>query len=204
MPPADDFSFADPAGAVVSRERPSPRPAGSAEISVYRRRRRDLRLQRLTLYCVILGAVITVLAPGLAGADWSRVWPALGFGCLALAGALLLDRLPWLGMLAMLLAAGLSAQRGNFWIVPGSLLGAGVAAHRSRAALRLVGYLLLIPGIAALHLAAMASISLLSGLRMPGLPDALNPPLGWPAALQSLWLLPLALAGAWILTDKRK
>ncbi|MGH9394584.1 MAG: hypothetical protein ACRD1E_10475, partial [Terriglobales bacterium] len=88
---------------------------------------------------------------------------------------------------------------GGAWLLPGAVLGSIWAARRRLSAQLTLGYLLLIPGVAAAYFGLVGTLSYLSGISSRGLPPGLANPLDLGQALAPLELLPLALLGAWLL-----
>ncbi|MGH3183129.1 MAG: hypothetical protein ACRDOE_14680, partial [Streptosporangiaceae bacterium] len=107
---------------------------------------------RLALFATLLGAVLTIVyawvlsrsdaltASNPAGlASYHRVLVPL-LALAALVGALLLERLAWLGMLLMLTTSGLALAGGGVWLLPGAVLGCIWAARHSPPARITLGY----------------------------------------------------------------
>lgn len=169
---------------------------------------------RLTLYCSLLGAVLTILyawvlarqdalaaldASGLASYHQILV-PLLAVG--ALAGVLILERAPTLGVLLMLLGTLLGLAGGAVWLLPGTFLACVWAARHDLPARLTLGFLLLLPGIAAGYYGLLGGLSFASQVPVADFLNALGAPLSLAQALAPLELLPLALLGAWLLVDR--
>lgn len=168
---------------------------------------------RLTLFATLLGAVLTVLAawmlarqnalqggePALANL-YHVVVPLLAV--VALAGALLLERIPVLGMLLLISGCGLGIAWGGIWLLPGTAVGTVWAARKRVAARFTLGFLLLIPGVAAGFYGAFGTLSYASAIPVGGLPPGLANPLSLRQALAPLELLPVAWLGAWLLLGR--
>ncbi|HEY8055668.1 MAG TPA: hypothetical protein VIE13_07135 [Terriglobales bacterium] len=165
---------------------------------------------RLTLFTMLLGAVLTilyawVLAPpplpldgdAAAGGLHGVLIPLMAL--LAIVGALVLERAAALGVLLMLAGAGVCLSGGAAWLVPGALLGCIWAARRQPAARTTLGLVLLIPGIAFGYYGLMSTVSFSTGLPVFGLPPGLAEPASLAQALAPLELLPIAVLGAWLL-----
>ncbi len=180
-----------------------------------RRAPRDLWL-RLTLYCTLLGAVLTMISAWMrAGQDHLAPVDAAGLASYhqilvpllslaAMAGVLMLERAAAAGMTIMLLATGLGLGGGAAWLLPGLLLACIWAARHHHAARVTLGFLLLLPGIAAGYYGILGSLSFLARVQVTGLPPSLSAPLTLTQALAPLELLPLALLGAWLLIARIK
>ncbi|HVB40018.1 MAG TPA: hypothetical protein VNE83_03900 [Terriglobales bacterium] len=156
---------------------------------------------RLTLFATLLGAVLTLLyawvwAPD--GGGSGRVLIAV-LAAVTVAGVLLLDRAATTGLVLMVAATGVGLGSGTAWLAPGVVLAAVWAARRSRRARRLLGFLLLLPGIAGGYYGAVGTMGWISHVPVDGLVPNLGQPLGLAQALAPLELLPLALLGAWLL-----
>ncbi len=171
---------------------------------------RDLWL-RASIFAVLLGAVLTILyAWFLAPADAYSAATAVGvasfqrvlvpiLAATALTGVLVLERAPVLGVVLMVLGTGLGWAGGAAWLLPGAVLGCFWAAHRHAGARATLGFLLLLPGVAAVYYALLAAIAYSSDLPVRGLPPQWAQPATLAQALQPLEWLPLALVGAWLL-----
>lgn len=161
---------------------------------------------RLALFLSLLGAALAVLYAW----AWSRASapaaPAL-MAVLALvtvAGALVVESWPVLGMLLLLggSLAGLGA--GSVWMLPGAACGCIWAAREHRAARATLGLLLLLPGAAAIFFGMIDGLSYVTGVPLHGLPGGLMMPASLLQALAPLEFLPLAVGGAWLLTACRE
>lgn len=170
---------------------------------------------RLTLFCALLGSVLTVVyawllarqdagspldASGLASYHQVLV-PLLAIA--ALGGALILERRPVAGMALLLLGTGLGLPGGAAWLLPAAVLGCVWAAQHDAPARIVLGFLLLLPGIASVYYGALAGLSYLSGVPVHILPPGLLAPADLLQALAPLQLLPVALLGAWLLVTRR-
>jgi hypothetical protein len=165
---------------------------------------------RLTLFAMLLGAVLTILYAWVLAPAPLPLEDAAGAGSLhgvlvplmalaAVAGVLALERAAVLGVVLMLAGAGVSLAAGAAWLVPGALLGCIWAARRQPAARATLGFLLLLPGVAFGYYGLMGTLAYLSGLSVFGLPPGLAQPSTLTQALAPLELLPLAVLGAWLL-----
>ncbi|TAN23491.1 MAG: hypothetical protein EPN33_04920 [Acidobacteria bacterium] len=176
------------------RERPQPR---------------DLWL-RVTTFAVLLGAVLTILyAWFLAQPDALNALPPAGLASfehvlvpllavMTVVGVFVLDRVAVLGVILMLSGTAAGLAGGAIWLVPGTVLGCIWAVQRQSAARAAVGFLLLVPGVAAVFYGLLGALAFLSG--QPFRASALGAiPLSLGQALLPLEWLPLALLGAWLL-----
>lgn len=209
-PPAESESkplsaqrnFELPAGAVGL---PLPPPAPPRE----RPPQRDLWL-RVTTFAVLLGAVLTILyAWFLAQPDALTALPPAGLArfehvlvpllaVMTVVGVFVLDRVAVLGVILMLTGTAAGLAGGAIWLVPGTVLGCIWAVRRQRTARAAVGFLLLVPGVAAVFYGLLGALAFLSG--QPFRASALGAmPLSLGQALRPLEWLPLALLGAWLL-----
>lgn len=174
---------------------------------------RDLWL-RLILFCAFLGTILTVVyarllarqdgpaglnSPSLSSYHLVLV-PLLAL--LALAGALWLERHPAWGMVCLVTGCGLGLPGGAIWLLPASLLACAWAAVRQAAARTVLGFLLLLPGIASGYYGALGGLSYISGIPVRGLPPGLLAPNSLGQALAPLELIPVALLGAWLLLTR--
>lgn len=169
-------------------------------------------LLKITLFCVVLGAVLAVIyafflssntqlneSLHLSADHYHRVLVPLLCG-VAVLGALILDRIAPLGLLMILLASLLGLGGGTMYLLPGTFLAAVWAARHSLTARLMLGFLLLVPGAIGVYYSLAAFISFYARQPLPGMPASLSPPLNLVDALQPMRLLPLALVGAWLLT----
>ncbi|MGH9475137.1 MAG: hypothetical protein ACRD1C_02270 [Terriglobales bacterium] len=171
---------------------------------------RDLWL-RVAIFAMLLGAVMTLLyawflarpvgvvptpEPGLASFLHVLV-PILA--AMAVVGVLLLERAPVLGVVFMLAGTLPGLAGGAIWLIPGAALGCILAARRHAAARATLGFLLLLPGIAASYYGFIGGIGFALGEPVHGLPPVMAQPLTLGQALLPLEFLPLALLGAWLL-----
>lgn len=175
--------------------------------------RRDLWL-RLALFASLAGAALTIFyARLLARQDALSLADASGLGTYhgvlvpllalaAVAGALVLERSAVLGMVLLLLGCGLGLPGGAVWLLPGAVLGCVWAARHQFAARATLGFLLLVPGVAAVYYGLLGWLSYDSSLPARGLPPGLANPLSLRQALAPMELLPLALLGAWLLLTR--
>jgi len=169
---------------------------------------------RLTLFATLLGAVLA----GLTGMMLARQNSILGgdpsvanlyrvvvplLALAALTGALVLERTPVLGMLLLLAGCGLGIASGGIWLLPGAAVGTVWAARKQLAARYTLGFLLLIPGIAAGFYGLLGTLSYAADIPVRGLPPGLANPLSLGQALAPLELLPVAWLGAWLLLRRR-
>lgn len=165
---------------------------------------------RLTLFTMLLGAVLTilyawVLAPPLpldgdvsgAGNLHGVLVPLMAL--VAVAGVLALERAAVLAVVLMLVGAGVSLAAGAAWLLPGALLGCIWAARRQAAARTTLGLLLLLPGVTFGYYGIMGTLAYLCRLSVFGLPPGLAQPSTLAQALAPLELLPVAVLGAWLL-----
>lgn len=195
-------NFELPAGAVGLPLPPAPQ-------SRERPQQRDLWL-RVTTFAVLLGAVLTILyAWFLAQPDALTALPPAGLASfeqvlvpllavMTVAGVFVLDRVAVLGVVLMLTGTAAGLAGGAIWLVPGTVLGCIWAVRRQRAARAAVGFLLLVPGVAAGFYGLLGALAFLSG--QPFRASALGAmPLSLGQALLPLEWLPLALLGAWLL-----
>ncbi|MGH9535564.1 MAG: hypothetical protein ACRD2E_11980 [Terriglobales bacterium] len=195
----------------------TPPPAVLPPPGAARRRpgRRDWLL-RLTLLAVVLGAVLTVVEGALpvtagpyatvlgvpAAAYYQVLIPLLAL--VAVAGALILDRQPLLGLLLLLGGTLLALRGGGMYLAPAALLGAAWAVWRHRAARAALGLVLLIPGVVAGYYGLAAAITRLSGAPLPGLPAALSPPGRWGQLALPLAMLLVGWLGAVLLLSRHE
>lgn len=169
---------------------------------------------RVTLYCGILGAILSVVyarllahqdtqaaeySPGLSSYHLVLV-PLLAL--LALAGVLWLERHPAWGMICMLTGCGLGLPGGAIWLLPATVLACAWAAIHQISARIVLGFLLLLPGIASGYYGALGGLSYISGIPVRGLPPGLLAPTSLGQALAPLELIPVALLGAWLLLTR--
>lgn len=169
---------------------------------------------RVALFATLLGAVLTaVYAWVLARADTSAALDAAGFASFqyilvpllaltALVGVLLLERSAVLGMILLLAGASLSLGGGGVWLLPGAVLGCIWAARHSPPAQITLGFLLLVPGIAAGYYGVIGTLSYLSQIPAQDAAPNLAAPLSLAQAMAPLELLPLAVLGAWLLVER--
>lgn len=174
---------------------------------------RDLWL-RLILFCTILGVVLTVVyarllarqdgAAGVSNSGLSSYHLVLVplLALLALAGALWLERHPAWGMICLLAGCGPALPGGAVWLLPATVLACAWAAVRQNAARTVLGFLLLLPGIASGYYGALGSLSYISDIPVRGLPPGLLAPTSLGQALAPLELIPVALLGAWLLLTR--
>ncbi|MGH9413353.1 MAG: hypothetical protein ACRD0Y_06390 [Terriglobales bacterium] len=171
----------------------------------------------MTTFATLLGAVLTilyawflaqpdvlsVLTPS-AFASFDRILvPLLAFT--AVIGVLVLDRMATLGLVLLLAGTVFGLTGGTIWLLPGAVLGCIWAARHHRAARATLGFLLLVPGVAAVFYALLAALGVLSGLPASSLGPFAPRSLG--QDLAPLEFLPLALLGAWLLVrplDRRR
>lgn len=158
---------------------------------------------RLTLFATLLGAVMTLMAAyvwasGVSPDSGSRVLAAV-LAAVAVAGVLVLERAPVVGLVLMLVASGLGLGSGTAWLAPAAALAGIWAARHSRRARHLLGFLLLVPGVAGGYYGVIGTLGWVSHVPVDGLVPNLGQPLGLAQALAPLELLPLALLGAWLL-----
>lgn len=206
MPPASEPNSLSNAGAGPDREtlvlKVQPRPP---------RPPRD-GLLKITLFGVVLGAVMAVIYTFFLSAytpldqflylsadRYHRVLVPI-LCAAAVVGALMLERIPPLGLSMVLVATLLGLAGGTVYLVPGALLAAVWAARHNLTARLLLGFLLLVPGVIGVYYSLAAFISFYARQPLPGMPPSLSPPLSMHDALQPMRLLPLALIGAWLLT----
>ncbi|HEY7839606.1 MAG TPA: hypothetical protein VIC54_13500 [Terriglobales bacterium] len=156
---------------------------------------------RLAIFATVLGAGLMlpytwVWAPGLGGAGRVLV-PVLA--AVTVAGVLLLERAAAVGLVLMLTATGAGLESGTAWLAPGVVLAAMWAARHNLRARKLLGFLLLVPGLAGGYYGVIGTLGWISQVPVEGLVPNLGQPLGLAQALAPLELLPLALLGAWLL-----
>ncbi|HVA64474.1 MAG TPA: hypothetical protein VNF74_12170 [Terriglobales bacterium] len=169
---------------------------------------------RLALFATLLGAVLTILyaqvlarQDALAAVDpsglasYHRILVPL-LAITAVAGVLVLERAAALGMLLMLAGSGLALAGGGVWMLPGAFFGCVWAARHHSIARATLGFLLLLPGIAAGYYGLVSALSYASQIPVRSLPPSLSAPLTMAQALAPLQLLPLALLGAWLLVER--
>jgi len=174
---------------------------------------RDLWL-RMMLFATLAGAALTIFyarllarqdALSLADASGLATYHGVLVPLLALAavvGALVLERSPVRGMTLLLLGTGLGLPGGAVWLLPGAVLGCVWAARHQFAARATLGFLLLIPGVAAGYYGLLGWWSYSSTLPARGLPPGLANPISLRQALAPLEVLPLAILGAWLLLTR--
>lgn len=174
---------------------------------------RDFGL-RISLFATLLGAVLTILyAQVLARQDLLATSDTAGLASYhrilvpllaitAVAGALVLERAAVLGMLLVMAGTGLALAGGGIWLLPGAVFACTWAGRHHAGARATLGFLLLIPGVAAGYYAVVAAISFASQIPVRGLPPSLSAPLSLAQALAPLELLPMAVLGAWLLVAK--
>lgn len=152
---------------------------------------------RVAMFTMLLGAVMTVLYA------WFQAQPGMPLAILlaaaAVAGVLLLERLAVLAVLLMLGAAALGLAAGAMWLAPGAVLGCIWAARRRAGARATLGFVLLVPSLAAVYFGLIGGIGFALGEPVHGLPPALAQPLTMAQALAPLEFFPLAVLGAWLL-----
>lgn len=171
-------------------------------------------LLKITLFGVVLGAVLAAIYTFflssytpldqflyLTADHYHRVLVPL-LCVAAVVGALLLERVPALGLAVILLTALLGLGGGTVYLLPGAFLASVWAARHNLTARLLLGFLLLVPGVIGVYYSLAAWISFYARQPLPGMPPSLNPPLTLSDALQPMRLLPLALIGAWLLTGE--
>lgn len=169
-------------------------------------------LLKITLFGVVLGAVLAVIYTFflssytpldqflyLTADHYHRVLVPL-LCMAAVAGVLVLERIPALGLSMILVATLLGLGGGTVYLLPGALLAAVWAARHNLMARLMLGFLLLVPGVIGVYYSLAAAISFYARQPLPGMPPSLNPPLTLSDALQPMRLLPIALIGAWLLT----
>jgi len=188
---------------------PSP-PAALPPTSPPGAHRRDFGL-RLALYAIVLGAVLTMVTAfvlarqdALVGVDaagfatYHRVLVPL-LAVAAIAGVLLVERVTLLGLALLLAGLSLTLAAGGQWLAPGVILACVWAARHRPVARIALGFLLLVPGIAAGYFGILGSVSFFGQVSLDSLPMRINPPLTLAQALTPFAFLPLALLGAWLL-----
>lgn len=161
------------------------------------------RLWQLTWYCAGVGVLLLLAGAWLGANGPGTAGTALLIAAVALVGAGLLRRLPWLGMLLLAVSAGAALGRGAVWLLPAAVVAAIWTVRHSAVGRRVLGLVLFVCGVIGVHMGVMALLSLASGQPLPGLPAPLSPPLTLAQALEPLWLLPAALTGAWLLVPRR-
>lgn len=166
---------------------------------------------RSTMFVTLLGAVMVLVytwmgvhSGGLEAMDGSGggallvLVPVLA--AVTVAGVMVLERAAATGLVMMLVGTGLGLGNGTAWLIPGVILAAIWAAGHNARARVLLGFLLLVPGVAGGYYGAVGTLGFLSHVPLDGLLPNLGQPLGLRQALAPLELLPLALLGAWLLT----
>ena len=169
-------------------------------------------LLKITLFGVVLGAVLAAIYTFvlssytpldqflyLTADHYHRVLVPL-LCAVAVVGALVLERIPALGLTVILVATLLGLGGGTVYLLPGAILASVWAARHNLTARLLLGFLLLVPGVIGVYYSLAAVISFYARQPLPGMPPSLNPPLTLGDALQPMRLLPMALIGAWLLT----
>jgi hypothetical protein len=158
---------------------------------------------RSTLFLTLLGAVLALVytfvrtqPSELGPLAWVVVLILAG---LTVLGVLLLERAAAGAMILMLVATGLGLGNGTAWLIPGVVLAAIWAANHNRRARTILGFLLLLPGIAGGYYGLLGTLGFISHVPLDGLLPNLGQPLRLAQALAPLELLPLALLGAWLL-----
>lgn len=188
------------------------RPAAAPAAAPARPPRRDWLL-RLTLVAAVLGAVLTVLEGALrsgfgpyatvlglpASAYYQVLIPLLAL--VALAGSLILDKQPLVGLL-LLIGGTMLVLPGGGYLIPAAVLGGAWAAWRHSAARAALGLVLLIPGVVAGYYGLAAAVARISGSTLPGLPPSLSPPTHWGQLTMPLAMLLVAWLGAVLLMSR--
>jgi hypothetical protein len=167
---------------------------------------------RVAVFCILLGALLTMLnawlvkAPPVSDAagmpGYREIIVPLLAGA-ATAGVLMLERAPTAGMLLCVFGALFSLAGDGIWLLPGTVCACIWAARHGGTARKTLGFLLLIPGIAAGYYGVVGTLAFVSGTDLPGLPPGLSAPLSLAQALAPLELLPVAVVGAWLLLKKQ-
>ncbi|MGH9417883.1 MAG: hypothetical protein ACRD01_14775 [Terriglobales bacterium] len=160
---------------------------------------------RLALLLSLLGAALSVFYAWAWTQPAAPAAPALMpvLALVTVAGALVLESWPVLGMLLLLGGSLPGLTVGSLWMAPGAACGCFWAARERRAARATLGLLLLLPGAAAIFFGVIGGLSYATGVPLHGLPGGLITPGSMLQALAPVELLPLAVAGAWLLVASR-
>ncbi|HXR98433.1 MAG TPA: hypothetical protein VN709_11390 [Terriglobales bacterium] len=163
---------------------------------------------RVAVFCILLGALLTALnawlvkSAGMSDAAGMAAYREVVVPLLAgmaVAGVLMLERAPTTGMLLCVFGALFSLAGDGIWLLPGTVCACIWAVRHKALARTMLGFLLLIPGIAAGYYGIVGTLAFVSGTDLPGLPPGLSAPLSLAQAVAPLELLPVAVLGAWLL-----
>ncbi len=121
----------------------------------------------------------------------------------AAVGVLILEKQPGLGLFLTMVSVVTGIKGGTIYLLPALILCCIWAVRHSYSARVMLGFMLLIPGVAGTYFGVAELIVYYGGSPLQGLPLDWVPPANVWYAVEPFLLLPLALFGAWLLIARQ-